>query len=175
MPWCHKGTAAWWSPTQSIVKQQVGSGCSASSIVQTGDPGHMLSLPLRWLTVVMRGKACVAASASLEAPFVWIKSITVWLMVVRKASLLEGKVCGSANKPFVDYNCLPIEASSYFVWSLPFFSNNNALLQPVRQQHNSTICTQFQGQCLLLHELFPSSQQSINVAAGKACALHFFT
>ena len=40
MPWCHKGTAAQWSPTESIVKQRVGIGCSASSIVQTGDPGH---------------------------------------------------------------------------------------------------------------------------------------
>ena len=82
-----------------------------------------------------REKARVAASASLEAPFVWIKSITVWLVVVRKASLLEGKVCGSAAKPFVDYNCIPIEASSYSVWSLPFLSNSNASLQPVTQQH----------------------------------------
>ena len=47
-----------------------------------------------------------------EAPFVWIKSITVCLVVVRKASLLEGKVYGSASKPFVDYNCLSIKASS---------------------------------------------------------------
>ena len=101
----------------------------------------MLSLLLRWLTVVMRKKACVAASASLEAPFVWIKSITVWLVVVRKASLLEGKVYSSTSKPFVDYNCLLNKASSYSVWSLPFLSNSNTLLQPVRQQHNSTICT----------------------------------
>ena len=123
----------------------------------------------------LQEKAHVAASMSLEAPFVWIKSITVWPVVVRKASLLEGKVCDSASKPFVDYNCLSIKASSYSLWLLLFFSNNSALLQHVRQQHNSTICTQFQGSCLLLHELFPSSQQSINVAAGKACTLHFFT
>ena len=189
MLWCHKGTAAQWPPT---VKHRVGIGCSASSIdrrsrslqwVQLVDwllpkwksGVHMLSLPLCWLTVVTREKARVAASASLEAPFVWIKSITVWLVVVRKVSLLEEKVGGSASKPFVDYNCLPIEASSYSVWSLPFLSNNNALLQPVRQQHNSTIYTWFQCQCLLLHELFPLSQQSINAVAEKACALHFFT
>ena len=63
---------------------------------------YMLSLPLCWLTVVTKEKAHVAASASVEAPFVWIKSITVWLVVVRKASLLEaeGKVCGSESKPF---------------------------------------------------------------------------
>ena len=135
----------------------------------------MLSLPLHWLTVVMREKARVAASASLEAPFVWIKSITAWLVVVRKASLLEGKVGGSASKPFADYNCLPIEASFHSVWSLPFLSNSNVLLQHVRQQHNSTICTWIQGQCLQLNELFLLSQQSINVAAGIACTLHFFT
>ena len=41
------------------------------------------------------------------------KRYCVTLVVVRKASLLEGKVYDSANKPFVDYNCLPIEASSY--------------------------------------------------------------
>ena len=99
----------------------------------------MLSLPLCWLTVVTRKKAYVAASTSLEAPFVWIKSITVWLVIVRKASLLEGKVGGSASKFFVEYNCLLIEASSYSVWLLPFLSNSNALLQHVRQQHNSTI------------------------------------
>ena len=30
----------WWPPTESIIKQRVGIGCSASSVVQTGDPGH---------------------------------------------------------------------------------------------------------------------------------------
>ena len=194
MPWCHKGTVARWSPTESIVKQWV--GIWLLSILYRADRQsrslqwvklvdwlllkwnsgvHMLFLPLCWLTVVMRRKAHVATSTSLEALFVWIKSITVWLVVVKKASLLEGKVYSSTSKPFVDYNCLRIKASSYSVWSLPFLSNSNTLLQPVRQQHNSTICTQFQGQRLLLHELFPSSQQSNNVAAGKACALHFFT
>ena len=133
------------------------------------------ALLLRWLTVVTRERAHVAPSASLKALFVWIKSITVWLVVVRKASLLEGKVGSSASKPFVDYNCLPIEPSSYSTWSLPFLSNSNALLQHVRQQHNSTICTWFQSQRLQLHKLFFSSQQSINVAAVKACTLHFFT
>ena len=40
MLWLQRGTATSWPPTERIVKQRVGIGCSASSFMQTGDPGH---------------------------------------------------------------------------------------------------------------------------------------
>ena len=62
---------------------------------------------------MLSNKARAAVRASLEALFVRIKSITVRLVVVKKASLLKVNTCGSTSKLFVGYSCLLSKASSY--------------------------------------------------------------
>ena len=130
----------------------------------------MLSLLLHWSTVVMSKKPHVAASTSLEALCVRTNSVTVWLVVVRKASLLKGKACGSTR--FVDYQLKQVLT---LCDCRPSFQAATLYYNLLDSSTIQSFWTWFQSQHLLLQELFRLLQQSINTAAGKACALDFFT